>query len=638
MPHTEPPERTDRVHALLTTAPRAPFAVVRGEQGALEYVDGPRTLREFAETTWAYGDTPFLVAGESRYSYGEFFAAASALAVRLSERYGLRPGDRAVVAMRNRPEWQIAFWAAQLAGLIAVPLNSWWTEDEFRHALDDSGPGVLLVDGERLERVAEWARESGAHVVLFGTASGGSGASGTSAESEAGSADQLPYGVRIERYEDFPAPDPLAAPPDVEPRPEDDATILYTSGTTGRPKGAVATHLAQAGAALNPRYQAAASALGRGVVPGMGPAPVSLMTFPFFHVAAFTSFYGVMAAGGALVLMDKWDADEALRLIRVHGVTHFAGVPTTALQLLDAAERTGDELASLTLFSTGGAAAPPHLVARLTSRYGERVEPRNGYGLTETSGGVLANFGADYRAHPGAVGRPTPVTETRITGAAGEELPEGEVGELWLRGQSLIRGYWRDEAATAEAFRDGWFRTGDLAVERAGRVEIVDRITDMVIRGGENVYCVEVEGVLHDHPDVSDAAVLGIPHPVLGEEVAAVVRLRTATGVGSAPAPAPATATGSGDDPQVTATATGSGPGDDPQVTADALREHVGRSLAGFKVPARVLFTEEPLPRNATGKILKRELRAAVLARVAEAPARPRPEADRPPSGPLTAG
>ncbi|EFE75309.1 acyl--CoA ligase [Streptomyces filamentosus] len=540
------------------TAPGAPFAVVRGEQGALEYADGPRTLREFVETTWAYGDTPFLIAGERTYTYGEFFAAASALAVRLRERYGLRSGDRAVIAMRNHPEWQIAFWAAQLAGLVAVPLNAWWTEDEFVHALDDCEPGVLLVDGERLGRVAGWARRTGAYVVLFHGA-------GRTAE-----------GLRLDRYDDFPAPDPLAAPPDVDPRPEDDATIIYTSGTTGRPKGAVATHLAQAGAALNPRYQAAASALGRGAVPGMGPAPVSLMTFPFFHVAAFTSFYGVMAAGGTLVLMDKWDADEALRLIRARGVTHFAGVPTTALQLLDAAERTGDGLASLTLFSTGGAAPPPALVARLTARYDRRVEPRNGYGLTETSGGVLAHFGDDYRADPAGAGRPTPVTEVRIAGPSGEELPDGETGELWLRGQSLFRGYWRDAAATEEAFgAGGWFRTGDLAVRREGQVSVVDRLKDVVIRGGENVYCVEVEGVLHDHPDVSDAAVLGLPHPVLGEEVAAVVRLRAGA-----------------------------------TVTAGALREHVGGRLAAFKVPARVLFTDEPLPRNATGKLLKPRLRA----------------------------
>jgi acyl-CoA synthetase (AMP-forming)/AMP-acid ligase II len=579
VPHTVPPpdpeaaapaelaRRAARVETTLT-APGAPFAVVIGEQGTPEYADGPRTLREFVETTWAYRDTPFLIAGEQRYSYAEFFAAASALAVRLREGYGLRSGDRAVIAMRNHPEWQIAFWAAQLAGLVAVPLNAWWTEDEFVHALDDCEPGVLLVDGERLGRVAGWARRTGTRVVLFHGEHG---------------AGQAAEGLRVERYEEFPAPDPLAAPPDVEPRPEDDATILYTSGTTGRPKGAVATHLAQAGAALNPRYHAAASALARGVIPGQGPAPVSLMTFPFFHVAAFTGFYGAMAAGGTLVLMHKWDADEALRLIRAHRVTHFAGVPATGLQLLEAAERAGDGLESLTLFSTGGAAPPPALVTRLTARYGRRVEPRNGYGLTETSGGVLAHFGDEYRADPGGAGRPTPVTEVRVAGPFGDELPDGEPGELWLRGQSLFRGYWRDATATEEAFGDGgWFRTGDLAVRREGRISVVGRLKDVVIRGGENVYCVEVEGVLHDHPDVADAAVLGIPHPVLGEEVAAVVRLRTGAGVTAAGA------------------------------AAEVLREHVGGKLAAFKVPAQVLFTDEPLPRNATGKLLKHRLRALV--------------------------
>ncbi|MFJ3704876.1 MULTISPECIES: class I adenylate-forming enzyme family protein [unclassified Streptomyces] len=576
MPHTDPSRPSDpeghariegdraRVEASLT-APGAPFAVVRSEQGTLVYANGPRTLREFVEATWAFGDQPFLVSGERTFSYGEFFAAASALACRLNETYGLRPGDRAVVAMRNHPEWQIAFWAVQLAGLVAVPLNTWWTVGEFGHALDDCEPKVLLVDGEQVPKVAEWGRKAGARLVVFH-------------DEETGEAGEAPPGA--ERYADLPEPDPSAAPPEVEVRPEDDATIIYTSGTTGRPKGAVATHLAQAGAALNPRYQAAASALGRGVIPGQGPASVTLMTFPFFHVAAFTSLYAAMSTGGTLVLMPKWDAGEALRLIRRHGVTHYAGVPATALELLAAAEHTGDGLEGLKGLNTGGAAAPPDLVARLTARYGERIEPRNGYGLTETSGGVLANFGAAYRAHPDSVGTPTPVTEVRIAGPAGEALPEGEAGELWLRGQSLVRGYWRDEAATAGAFSGSWFRTGDLAVARDGRVYVVDRIKDMVIRGGENVYCVEVEAVLHDHPDVEDAAVLGVPHPVLGEEVAAVVRVR---------------------------------PGS--VVTADALRAHVGRSLAAFKVPAHVRVTREPLPRNATGKILKRELRGTVQER-----------------------
>ncbi|MFG3285041.1 class I adenylate-forming enzyme family protein [Streptomyces sp. NPDC048111] len=553
-PHVEP----DRAEALLT-APGAPFAVVRNDAGTLEYATGPRTLREFAETVWALGDRPFLVAGSGTYTYGAFLAAACALARRFTGVYGLRPGDRAVIGMRNHPEWQVAFWAAQLAGLVAVPLNAWWTADEFAYALDDCAPSVLLVDGERLGRVSGWARAHGVRGLVFHH--GG----------------DLPDG--FERYADLDeltSPDPLAGPPDVEVDPGADATIIYTSGTTGRPKGAVATQLAQAGAVMNPRFQAAMSMLGRGVVPGQGPAPVTLMTFPFFHVAAFTSLYAAMSVGGTLVLMHKWDARHALALIREHGVTHYAGVPATAQQLLALAEELGDGLQSLTALNTGGAAAPPGLVGGLTERYGSRIEPRNGYGLTETSGGVLANYGAEYRRWPQSAGRPTPATEVRIAGPDGARLADGEVGELWLRGQSLVRGYWNDPAATELAFQDGWFRTGDLAVRQAGRVEVVDRIKDMVIRGGENVYCVEVEGVLHDHPAVLDAAVLGVPHPVLGEEVAAVVQVRAGA-----------------------------------SVSPEELRAHVGAVLAGFKVPGRVLLGEEALPRNATGKVLKRRLREA---------------------------
>ncbi|MFI7341771.1 class I adenylate-forming enzyme family protein [Streptomyces sp. NPDC050085] len=546
----------------LLTAPGAPFAVVRGDDGRLAYAEGPRTLREFAETTWAYGDTPFLLTETGRLTYGEFFAAASALARRFldpEDGYGLRPGDRAVIAMRNHPEWQIAFWAAQLAGLVAVPLNAWWTAAECAYALDDCRPGVLVVDGERYDRVAPWLASTAERPWTLVCHEEG----------------RAVAGERVERYADLPAADPLLGPPDVDVLPGHDATILYTSGTTGRPKGAVATHHAHIGAITNPRYFAALSALGRGLVPGQAPVLPGLMTFPFFHVAAFTGFYAAMAVGGTLVLLRKWDADKALAAIREHGVGSFGGVPTTALQLLARAEELGDDLPTLTMFNTGGAAAPPDLVARLTARHGERIEPRNGYGLTETLGGVTANFGAQYRSWPGSVGKPAPAVEARIAGPGGEALPDGAVGELWLRGQCVIRGYWEDPAATEAAFTpDGWFRTGDLAVLSEGRVSVVDRIKDMVVRGGENVYCVEVEAALHDHPDVLEAAVVGVPHPVLGEEVAALIRLRQGSAV-------------------------------DP----DTLRAFVGKSLAGFKVPEHVLLQEGELPRNATGKVLKREVR-----------------------------
>lgn len=260
-------------------APGAPFAVVAAEDGSPVYASGPRTLREFVEAVWAFGDQPFLVAESGTYTYGEFFAAASALARRFVDVYGLVPGDRAVVAMRNHPEWQIAFWAAELAGLVAVPLNAWWTEDEFTYALDDCRPRVLLVDGERLGRVLPWAgRQAEPNggvrpwIVAFHYDGTGPGRADGTGPGPSGAAAPSPY-ERFERYDELPAADPALGPPDVEIRPEDDATIIYTSGTTGRPEGAVATHLAQVGAMMNPLYHAAASALSRGAVPGQGPRP-----------------------------------------------------------------------------------------------------------------------------------------------------------------------------------------------------------------------------------------------------------------------------------------------------------------------------------------------------------------------------
>ncbi|WP_371258578.1 class I adenylate-forming enzyme family protein [Streptomyces sp. CC53] len=661
------------------SAPGAPFATVRGEDGRLRYVHGPRTLIEVLEATRGFGTRTFLVAEDgTTYSYAAFQAAAAGLARRLSGAYGLRPGDRAVIAGRNRPEWQVAFWAAQLAGLVAVPLNAWWTAAECAYALDDCAPGILLVDGERAERLAPWARSRGVPGIVFhgdpqpgfdtlrsdtlGLGTQGSETHGWETQSSEthgletqgsethdserqgsetrGEEGYGSEGHRLGAYGPEGSGAGASGPegfdggiaglsagaPRVVVRPADDATITYTSGTTGRPKGAVATHLAQAAAAVNPRFQAAAAALERGGHPGRGRVPVSLTTFPFFHAAAFTSLYGIMAAGGTLVMMRKWDADTALDLIDRYGATHYAGVPATALQLLDAAEARGHRLPSLTNLNTGGAPAPPSLVRRLTAAYGERIEPRNGYGLTETCGGVLAHYGDAYRRRPDSVGRPTPVTETRIAGPDGRPLPVGEVGELWLRGQSLVRGYWRDERATADAFTDdGWFRTGDLALVREdGRVSVVDRIKDVVIRGGENVYCVEVEAALFADPAVADAAVLGVPHPVLGEEVAAVVRPRTPTASTAHRCPAepidsPASgAPGRGGDlaPSPEASGPASGPASGacgPAVTADALRDRLRTGLAPFKVPAHILVRDAPLPRNAAGKVLKDRLRKEVV-------------------------
>ncbi|MGP8297711.1 class I adenylate-forming enzyme family protein [Streptomyces inhibens] len=548
------------------TAPGAPFSVTEASVDGHRipvYAEGPRTLPQLLADTREFGDAPFLVSPDSSYSYAGHHAAAASLAARMLDRYGLRRGDRVAIVMRNHPEWQIAFWAVQLAGLIAVPLNSWWSADELAVALADCTPALLVVDGERVPRISPWRDEQ--TVIPWLLTVGHDGAL-----------------VRQDRFEDLPE-DGASPVPDTEIRPVDDAAILYTSGTTGRPKGVVLTHRNFCGAALNGRWTGTRAVIEDGKdLTELGPT-VALMTFPFFHVAAFTVTLSVMTGGGTLVLLHRWDIAAALEAIVRHRVSTFTGVPATALQLLDALHTTPGHpaLGTLAQVSTGGAAAPPELVRRIGERFAGQVAAGNGYGLTETCGGVIGTSGERYRKNPGSVGAPSPVTRVRITGPEDAERPEGEIGELQLLGQTVFRGYWENPAATAAAFAGGWFRTGDLAYVEGGEVYVVDRIKDVVIRGGENVYCGEVESVLFEHPEVADAAVLGVPDPVLGEEVAALVVPRT----GALPEP-------------------------------ESLRAHVATRLAAFKVPTLIVLRERPLPRNATGKVLKRELRAELAAAV----------------------
>ncbi|MFF7634202.1 class I adenylate-forming enzyme family protein [Kitasatospora sp. NPDC008050] len=553
-----------QVRAALS-APGAPFAAVETPHGP-RYAGGPAVLRDFLESTRIHGERPFLVLDGRACGYAEHYAAAAALAHRCLERYGLRPGDRVAIAMRNLPEWQIAFWATQLAGLIAVPLNAWWTAEELAYALDDCEPALVVADPERAERIAGWLTTRGASGPRPWLLTVGVPAGATTGAMDA---------PRVERFEELPPPADGVTAPGVAISAEDDATIMYTSGTTGRPKGVVATQSAWCGAVLHPRFFVAGAHLAAGRDLTKLPPQTVLLTYPFFHVAAFSTLFPLMAAGGTAVLMRKWDAESALELIAGHRATGYSGVPTTALDLLDAADRRGLALDSLAGLSTGGAPAPPALARRIHRQFDGRVEARNGYGLTEVCGGVIANVGARYLECPESIGLPAPAVRVRIAGPDGAGLPDGEVGELWLRGQSVFRGYWRRPEATAAAFSGDWFRTGDLAYRRDGELYVVDRLKDMVIRGGENVYCGEVEGVLLDHPAVAEAAVLGLPHPALGEEVAAVVRLH---------------------------------PG--ASAAAEELRRHVGARLAAFKVPAQLVFRHEPLPRNATGKLVKGELRA----------------------------
>ena len=524
------------------------------------FSNAPPSLSAIWELSAGHGDATYLVYGDERFSYARTHEVVEVLARSLANTFGVRPRDRVAIAMRNYPEWVLAFWAAARLGAVVVPLNAWWTGPELAYGLADSGAKVLVADGERLERVA--AELAGTAVdTVIGTR-----------------ADRLPGGALS--LDDVLAQAPGGDLPAVEVGPDDLATIMYTSGTTGRPKGAMGTHRNLGGHIMNAMY----AALARGAsVPGAAPEagapvrPVTLLTFPLFHVGGLHSFLlPYTVSGGEVVLLYRWDVAQALDLIEREGVNAIAGVPTTMFELLDESRRQGRTLDSLAGVASGATLVPPELVRRIDSQLAHRAAPTNGYGLTETSGAAVANVGDDYVRHPDSVGTPiSPVMEVRVSGADGEPVPAGDTDEIWIKGPTVFRGYLNNPEATAAALSDGWFRTGDVGrLDDDGFLYVVDRLKDVVIRGGENVYAAEVEAALYEHPDVAEAAIVGVPDERYGEAVAAVVRLR---------------------------------PGATTDV--DGLRAHVAGRLAAFKVPSIVRVTGDPLPRNAAGKVLKRKLR-----------------------------
>jgi long-chain acyl-CoA synthetase len=521
----------------------------------------PTSLRQIWDMSAVHGDAVYLVYEDQRITFAEAHRMVRALANRLVTACGVRQGDRVAIAARNVPEWAITYWATVSIGAVAVPLNAWWTGPELAYGLADSGAVVLVADDERAERIAPHLAETLVRAVVL-----------------IRSDRQLPGS---ERFDDAVAgADPPL--PDVEVGADDDATIMYTSGTTGRPKGAVQTHRNFGAFLMNGAFLAAQTAAN--LPPPTTPPrpPATLLTLPLFHVGGLQSFLLPFTAnGGKVVLMYKWDAELAVDLIEREEITTIAGVPTTMFQLLETAAAKDRALSSLMGISSGATLVPPELVRRIDQQTQSRAAPGNGYGLTETSGAAIANFGAAYVARPDSVGLPiSPVIEVRIAGDDGRPLPTGQVGEIWLKGPTVVRGYFDLPEATAAAFTDGWFHTGDAGrLDEDGYLYVVDRLKDVVIRGGENIYAAEVEAALYEHPDVTEAAIIGIPHELLGEEVGAVIRTREGA-----------------------------------SLLADDVRAHVAARLAAFKVPSKVWISTEELPRNATGKVLKRQLRETLTA------------------------
>ena len=518
----------------------------------------PASLRVILEASRTRGDAPFIVYEDETLTFEQHFQAAAHLATVLTQRYGVEKGDRVAIVMRNFPEWSIAFWAAAAAGAVVVPLNAWWTAAELEYGLRDSGSKVAFVDAERLDRIRELLPQLDVKVVV--------------ARDEAGA-----ERAGAERWEDVLGSTPDGATlPEVDLAPEDLATIFYTSGTTGRPKGALGTHRNICGNLLSLAFAARRAQMRAGKPAESTPGQnVYLLSVPFFHATGCHSvLVANLAAGGKLVLMHKWDAERALELIERERVTTFGGVPAMVWQVLQSPSFESRDISSVQSIGYGGAPAAPELVRRIEQLFPGRT-PSNGYGLTETSSVTTLNSGVDYLRKPDSVGVPVPVVDIRVVDADSRDVPVGEVGELWIQGPNVVKGYWGRPEETEQAFGGGWFKSGDLArVDEENFVYIVDRAKDMVIRGGENVYCTEVEAALFEHPDVIDVAIIGVPHQVLGEEVGAVVVPRAGS-----------------------------------NLTADDVRAHVAARLAAFNVPAHVYFRDTPLPRNPAGKVLKRDLR-----------------------------
>ncbi len=524
--------------------------------------NAPASLAALAAVGRSHGEATFLVYEDERVSFGAWHRAVAALAAQLRAA-GVGKGDRVALAMRNLPEWPVAFFAVTVLGAVCVPLNAWWTGQELAYGLTNSGAKLLICDGERYERIAERRAElPGLEQIIVSRL------------------DQAPPGAL--RLEDLIGPSanwaslPDADLPTAEIASDDPATILYTSGTTGNPKGALGTHRNFTTNILSSGYAAARAVLRRGEALPAPARKVFLTVIPLFHATACSAtLMGVIAGGHTMVLMYKWDPVLAFGIIEREKVNATGGVPTIAWQLIEHPERVNYDLSSIETIGYGGAPSAPELVRKIFEVFG--ALPGNGWGMTETTATVTTHSSEDYLNRPTSCGPPVAVADLQIRGDDGVTLlPGGQVGELWARGPMIVAEYWQNPEASAATFVAGWVRTGDLAwLDEEGFCYIADRAKDMLIRGGENIYSSEVENALYEHPAVTDAAVVGIPHRTLGEEPGAVVHLTAGMAA-----------------------------------SEGELQSFCRERIAAFKVPVRILFLDETLPRNANGKILKKDLRA----------------------------
>ena len=515
----------------------------------------PKNLgRFFAETTAAQGEKPFLTYEGERLSFADLQDRALRFARGLADQYGVKPGDHVAIAMRNYPEWCVAYLGLAALGAVAVPLNAWWRGDELKFGLEDSGAKIAIVDGRRLEYILPFKKALGLTLVL--------------ARDKGEGAD-----ARLEDLID--KSEPLAEIAD--PDPDERYCIVYTSGSTGRPKGVVLTHRSALSAIYSWFFLVNVLEEARGGKLA-GDNPGILLAVPLFHVTGSHSIFMLsFLLGRRAVMMHRWNAEEAATLIKDEQLTNFVGVPSQSFELMRASGNDG--LPTLVDVGAGGAKRPPDQVAKLASAFANAM-PSSGYGLSETNGlGSVISLNM-YQERPGSTGRPVPpLTDMKIV-KDGKDCPRGEVGEVWIRTPANFAGYWNLPDDTKKALtEDGWFRTGDLGyMDDQDFLFIVDRLKEIIIRGGENISCLEVEAAAYEHETVAEAAVFAVPDDVLGERVGLVVYPKDGSGL-----------------------------------EASDLHEFMCERIAGYKVPERIWVSPAPLPRLGTEKFDKLTVKKIAL-------------------------
>ncbi|MGB4248163.1 MAG: class I adenylate-forming enzyme family protein [Pseudohongiellaceae bacterium] len=545
----------------------APLAVGTAIINGIEtpvFTKVPQTLGDYYRLALNAADLPFLIYQDERYSYGQTWHLAENLAKALVREYGIAKGDRIAICSRNNPQWCMAYMAITMIGAIVVPMNSWWQGSEMHYGLEDSGTRLLIADQERIDRLTPHLGDLPLRIIAIRPA-----AASTHGD----------FAALLRKGADLPS----SLLEDRHVLPDDDASIMYTSGSTGHPKGVLSSHRAIISALYSWLFVKEITEILRPELREDNPLyqPGILANVPLFHVTgSHAQFLASFIYHRKFVMMYKWNAEQALELIEKERLSVLHGVPTMTWEVMNSPNFAQTDLSSLRSVQSGGASRPPEHLAMMQSKFPGRAIPGLGYGLTETNAVGAIITGKFYLAKPDSTGRPIqPLTSIRIEDEQGNVLENGQIGEICIKGVTVMKGYWNKPEETARVLKDGWFRTGDLGLlDEHGFLIIKDRAKDIVIRGGENIGCAEVEYAIAEHPQVCEVAVFGLPDERLGEIVGAKVMVKP-----------------------------------DANLNEAELQAFLQTRLAQFKIPSRIWIQTEQLERIASGKIAKKLIRDALI-------------------------